>query len=420
MKWRGGGGIREILEKTPPTSGIVRCDSHVAKFGSDPAGNRTRVGENTEMKQVTRTGNFNAHVMKMSSLVSNAVRQSSPGKSTSQPADQSEGNLPKHGQTVNFFRDKPPFLPIRHKARTLVLSSQSENWYAHIKGIGTPFRFCIHRYFWGRGGLVVNHVRFPAGSPPNFHMCGNRAGRCHWSVDYLGDLPFPKPLHSGAAPYSPHFTLIGSQDSDAKSHPNLFTHFSLCHTGNIDIKHVYTEVDCNWIAVYKTRRARLCVNSRLAEKQVASAILPAHCVIFCLVLLDWHPELQREENVFKEMFSGNESRTCEHIAVALSRPKTSQSWFQPPKPHHDIEAPLPPPILRSLAARGGHGSVVVRLLASHIGEPAFDSRRSHSRISACRNRAGRCRWSTGFLGDYPFTPRPCIPALLQTHLAAPS
>ncbi|KAJ8882791.1 hypothetical protein PR048_014605 [Dryococelus australis] len=54
--------------------------------------------------------------------------------------------------------------------------------------------------------------------------CGNRAGRCHWSASFLGDLQFPPPLHSGAAPYSPRFTLIGSQDHDVKSYPILFTH----------------------------------------------------------------------------------------------------------------------------------------------------------------------------------------------------
>ncbi|KAJ8869745.1 hypothetical protein PR048_028753 [Dryococelus australis] len=31
---------------------------------------------------------------------------------------------------------------------------------------------------------------------------GNRAGRCRWLAGFLGDLPFPPPLHSGAAPYS--------------------------------------------------------------------------------------------------------------------------------------------------------------------------------------------------------------------------
>ncbi|KAJ8875727.1 hypothetical protein PR048_023626 [Dryococelus australis] len=35
---------------------------------------------------------------------------------------------------------------------------------------------------------------------------------CRWSAGFLGDLPFHPPLHSGAAPYSLRFTLIGSQD----------------------------------------------------------------------------------------------------------------------------------------------------------------------------------------------------------------
>ncbi|KAJ8868296.1 hypothetical protein PR048_029812 [Dryococelus australis] len=31
---------------------------------------------------------------------------------------------------------------------------------------------------------------------------GNRAERCRWSAGFLGDIPFPPPLHSGAVPYS--------------------------------------------------------------------------------------------------------------------------------------------------------------------------------------------------------------------------
>ncbi|KAJ8895391.1 hypothetical protein PR048_000723 [Dryococelus australis] len=41
---------------------------------------------------------------------------------------------------------------------------------------------------------------------------GNRTGRCRCSAGFLGDLPFPPPLHSGDAPLSPRFGLIGSQD----------------------------------------------------------------------------------------------------------------------------------------------------------------------------------------------------------------
>ncbi|KAJ8895871.1 hypothetical protein PR048_001211 [Dryococelus australis] len=48
--------------------------------------------------------------------------------------------------------------------------------------------------------------------------------RCHWSADFLGDLPFPPPPHSGVDPYSPPFTLIGSQDLDVKNQTNLFAH----------------------------------------------------------------------------------------------------------------------------------------------------------------------------------------------------
>ncbi|KAJ8890829.1 hypothetical protein PR048_010338 [Dryococelus australis] len=44
----------------------------------------------------------------------------------------------------------------------------------------------------------------------------DRAGRCRWSAGFLGDLPFPLLLHSGAAPYSPHFTLIGYREEPSK------------------------------------------------------------------------------------------------------------------------------------------------------------------------------------------------------------
>ncbi|KAJ8881488.1 hypothetical protein PR048_017969 [Dryococelus australis] len=41
---------------------------------------------------------------------------------------------------------------------------------------------------------------------------GNHTGRFLWSAGLLGDLLFPPPLQSGAAPFSPQFTLIGCQD----------------------------------------------------------------------------------------------------------------------------------------------------------------------------------------------------------------
>ncbi|KAJ8887594.1 hypothetical protein PR048_013811 [Dryococelus australis] len=61
--------------------------------------------------------------------------------------------------------------------------------------------------------------------PPRRTGFDSRRGRT-WvdaagSTGFLGDLPFPPSLHSGAAPYSPHVSLLGSQDIDANSSPDL-------------------------------------------------------------------------------------------------------------------------------------------------------------------------------------------------------
>ncbi|KAJ8891478.1 hypothetical protein PR048_004006 [Dryococelus australis] len=69
----------------------------------------------------------------------------------------------------------------------------------------------------------ANWVRFPAISKwVSQHPCPcgvaprifARGSRCRWWAGFLGDLPFPSPLRSGAAPYSPRFTLVHSQDAD--------------------------------------------------------------------------------------------------------------------------------------------------------------------------------------------------------------
>ncbi|KAJ8869161.1 hypothetical protein PR048_030729 [Dryococelus australis] len=69
--------------------------------------------------------------------------------------------------------------------------------------------------------VEIGMVRFPARSHYNIFARGNRAERCHWSAGFLGDLPFPPPLYSGVAPYSPRFTIIGSQDLDPSTRNNV-------------------------------------------------------------------------------------------------------------------------------------------------------------------------------------------------------
>ncbi|KAJ8871708.1 hypothetical protein PR048_028035 [Dryococelus australis] len=69
---------------------------------------------------------------------------------------------------------------------------------------------------WVREVLGSNPrwARFPAG----FSHVGIVPG------GFSRDLTFPPPLHSGAAPHSPHF-IISSQYLNFKSRPNLFIHF---------------------------------------------------------------------------------------------------------------------------------------------------------------------------------------------------
>ncbi|KAJ8871300.1 hypothetical protein PR048_027612 [Dryococelus australis] len=84
----------------------------------------------------------------------------------------------------------------------------------------------------------ANRVQTPAGRLRIF-ASGNRAGHCHWSAVFLGDLPFPPPFHSSTVSCSPHFTFIGSQDFAVKSHPNIFTHsplINLCRENFADFR----------------------------------------------------------------------------------------------------------------------------------------------------------------------------------------
>ncbi|KAJ8870476.1 hypothetical protein PR048_029498 [Dryococelus australis] len=92
----------------------------------------------------------------------------------------------------------------------------------------------------GRGGVVVRLHASHQGqlcslSGKEILTRGNRAGRCRWSAGFIGDLPFPRAGHSGAAPFSPRFTPIGSQDLDGVSRPNHLT-LSRALTGVVNQK----------------------------------------------------------------------------------------------------------------------------------------------------------------------------------------
>ncbi|KAJ8871043.1 hypothetical protein PR048_027347 [Dryococelus australis] len=101
--------------------------------------------------------------------------------------------------------DSNPFLPVLYS-----LSQKMEPRYTTL----TPHRVILFYYSNAIRVTVAkrldcsppikaNRIQSPIGSPPDFYR------RCRWSAGFLGDLPFPLPLHSGVDSFAPHFTFIG-------------------------------------------------------------------------------------------------------------------------------------------------------------------------------------------------------------------
>ncbi|KAJ8876251.1 hypothetical protein PR048_024161 [Dryococelus australis] len=75
--------------------------------------------------------------------------------------------------------------------------------------------------------LLASHHDKPGSIPGQFNQYFRKWESCRWPEGFLGDLQFPPPLHSGAAPFSPQFTLMSSQDLPVK---NLSTQLTAMHT----------------------------------------------------------------------------------------------------------------------------------------------------------------------------------------------
>ncbi|KAJ8888082.1 hypothetical protein PR048_007569 [Dryococelus australis] len=89
-----------------------------------------------------------------------------------------------------------------------------------------------HMIEGGRGGVMVRQLvshqgepgSIPGGVAPGFSLVGIVPDdAASWRVFSGIYRPPPRSLYSGAAPFSPHFTLIGCQDLDVKSRSDLST-----------------------------------------------------------------------------------------------------------------------------------------------------------------------------------------------------
>ncbi|KAJ8869627.1 hypothetical protein PR048_028620 [Dryococelus australis] len=89
--------------------------------------------------------------------------------------------------------------------------------------------------------------------------CGNCARQCNWSMGFLGGLPFFSLFHSGNAPSSPRFILIGFQDLNLKNFPNLITHpYALISFLKVGMRatievHVDTKAELKPVAIHSLR-----------------------------------------------------------------------------------------------------------------------------------------------------------------------
>ncbi|KAJ8878841.1 hypothetical protein PR048_019430 [Dryococelus australis] len=207
--------------------------------------------------------------------------------------------------------------------RCLVASTGNEFSLAHSGTFHTPLRYSRHllnlpepratvaeRLDWSLP-TKANRVQPPAGSLRSF-ASRNRARRCSWSAGFLGNLPFPPPLHFGTAVYSPHFTFIGSQDLAVKIRPNLFTHLSSFQhkNGKIDTPPSFRQIAKPLVTVGKKKKHFPAVTFVPAspEAQHARFRLGRGMCVFCRVF-----DFSRQSSVVNH---GGCTRLAEHINIA--------------------------------------------------------------------------------------------------------
>ncbi|KAJ8872324.1 hypothetical protein PR048_025928 [Dryococelus australis] len=120
--------------------------------------------------------------------------------------------------TVLYVKETGSFLHwLLHRCEVTPFSTE-----LHVVGA----RFCEVFIYWRRITQSVSHeanrVRLAVVPLPDFQIWIHN-GRCYWSAGFLGALPSPLlPDHSGAAPFSPLFTLVSFRDRDVKN--RHFTH----------------------------------------------------------------------------------------------------------------------------------------------------------------------------------------------------
>ncbi|KAJ8868728.1 hypothetical protein PR048_030267 [Dryococelus australis] len=400
-----GEGKREISEKTPPTSGITRHDPHMRKSESDPAGNRTReeirtalnievlradegvevsmeqhrnerAGETGDPRENSPTNGIVRHDshMRKSGVTRPGIEPGSPwwdvSRLTAQPprllffhgvqdnpANMVQQRRNSDGRKREHFEKAP--VPQRQgppRSSCEIPRPKNENWDVTVLG-SRPWRLDCSP------PTMEDRVQSLAGSLPIF-ASGNRAGLCRWSASFLGDLSFPPPFHTGAAPCSPQ-----SLSSALK--------ISLLKATQISLLSHYTEHVTSIVEVYVTKITFASLSSPVAD-------LPREALETVLVS-GWL--LRAAED---SLLVGPPSGTLVSRRLLADDCRTKILFFG-----------------------------TVRLLASHHGEPGSIPglvTPGFSHVGIVSGDDAR-RWIFSEISHFP---RPCILALLHPHLISPS
>ncbi|KAJ8888298.1 hypothetical protein PR048_007785 [Dryococelus australis] len=277
--------------------------------------------------------------------------------------------------------------------------------------------FCDSK--WGHGGVVVillaSHQEEPGSIPGEVVPVYLHVGIVPDDADgWRGSPPLPLPFHSGAAPRSPHFTLIGSQDFDVKSRPTLFT--NSLHSLHILEQQHSCPVAPSW---FETR------------PKIGSKIEKENC---CTIRAQSWTGDRNEVHFEPPLKSRSEISSHRRQISSVGRaPNSGDAAGQGLKHQIVVCCSSKAKVPNSGAAAGqglenpmkkfhdtrfsGGGGVVVRLLAPYLCEPGEISGRAasgFSHVGIVQDDAA-CRRVLSGISRFPC---PCIPALLRTHLVS--
>ncbi|KAJ8888246.1 hypothetical protein PR048_007733 [Dryococelus australis] len=207
---------RETPEKTPPTSGIVRHDSHMRKSGGDPDENRTPFAQARKTRLFSKVFGQERHRKYLENSLGN----------TSVAVGQDVTPLyEEYWSCLYVYADSqyvipagivgfayPPgnvYLPPKvcerlARNRQYVIPAGIVGFAYPPGNVYLPPKVCER---FTRNRLLASLQSEPSSIPGRVTPGGfshvTRAGRCRWSAGFLGDLPFPPPFHPGSAPYPP-------------------------------------------------------------------------------------------------------------------------------------------------------------------------------------------------------------------------